>query len=59
MSDGDTIPLTQWQPEYDSYQTWQSINETGMYTAGGLLLTSVVMSSFTDWFGHSEDVDDE
>ena len=59
VSDGDTIPLSQWQPEYDSYQNWQSINETSMYTAGGLLLTSVVMSFFTDWVGHGEDVDDE
>ena len=44
-----------WRPEYDSYQSWQAINETSMYTAGGLLLTSVVMSFFTDWAGHDDE----
>ena len=53
--DRETIDPNSWRPEYESYQSWQAINETSMYTAGGLLLTSVVMSFFTDWAGHDDE----
>ena len=53
--DRETIDPNSWRPEYDNYQSWQAINETSMYTAGGLLLTSVVMSFFTDWAGYNDE----
>ena len=55
LGDRETIDPTIWKPEYDSYQSWQTLNETSMYTAGGLLLTSVVMSFFTDWAGYDDE----
>ena len=55
----DTIDPAVWTPEHDSYQSWQTINETSLYTAGGLLLTSVVMSFFTDWAGYEDEGGDE
>jgi len=58
-ADRETIDPAIWKPEYDSYQSWQTLNETSMYTAGGLLLTSVVMSFFTDWAGYEDEGGDE
>ena len=57
QSQSETIPLGQWQPEYDSYQSWQGVNQASMYATGGLFLTSVVMSFFTDWVGDSGEGD--
>ena len=54
QGDGNSIPKSEWQPEYDAYQSWQTMNQASAYTAGGLLLTSVVMSFFTDWMAQSE-----
>ena len=58
--DGTSIPKSEWQPEYDAYQSWQTLNQTGAYAAGGLFLSSVVMSFFTDWMGEesTETVDE-
>jgi len=54
QGDGNSIPKSEWQPEYDAYQSWQTMNQASAYTAGGLLLTSVVMSFFTDWMAEAE-----
>ena len=59
QSQSETIPLSQWQPEYESYQSWQGVNQASMYATGGLFLTSVVMSLFTDWVGDSGEGDND
>ena len=43
-----TMPRLRRLPAYDSYQSWAQVNQVSMY-AGGLFLTSAVMSFFTDW----------
>ena len=45
----DYAPVEDWLPAYDSYQSWAQVNQVSMYAAGGLLLTSAVMSFVTDW----------